>query len=54
MQGPGLGPSRRPAGGKALAVLGLLAMASLKTVLHATSREDSPKLLWVAGAGLCL
>ena len=46
----------RPAArlGKALAVLGLLAMASLKTVLHATTREDSPKLLWVAGAGLCL
>ena len=46
----------RPAArlGKALAVLGLLAMACLKTVLHATTREDSPKLLWVAGAGLCL
>lgn len=46
----------RPAArlGKALVVLGLLAMASLKTVLHATSREDSPKLLWVAGAGLAL
>lgn len=46
----------RPAArlGKGLIVLGLLAMASLKTVLHATSREDSPKLLWIAGAGLGL
>lgn len=44
----------RPAArlGKALAVLGLLAMACLKTVLHATTREDSYLWFYLKNLGL--